>query len=104
MITLTLDEYVSALKSQNVDMKDATVQCPKCKTLQSISDFVNTGAIKNLDEAGKHFGSACIGRFDNKKGCDWSLGGLLQFHELEILYPDGSIGPRFIPTSAEQRL
>ena len=104
MITLTLEEYVSALKSQNVDMNDATVQCPKCKTLQSISDLLNSGACKNVDEAMKYFGFSCIGRYDNKKGCDWTLGGLFQFHELEILYPDGSIGPRFIPISAEQCL
>lgn len=104
MITLTLEEYLSAMKSQNVDMENATVQCPKCKTLQSISDLIIAGAGKNVEEAGKHFGFACIGRFDNKKGCDWSLGGLFQIHKLEVIYPDGSVGPRFIPIGVDQCL
>lgn len=104
MITLTLEEYISAIKSQDVDTLDATFKCPKCETLQSISDLIKAGAGKNKDEVLKFIGFSCIGRFDSKKGCDWTLGGLFQIHELEVIYPDGSVGPRFIPIGADQCL
>ena len=41
------------------------------------------------EDVGKFIGYSCIGRFDKNKGCDWSLGGLLKIHEIEIISTDG---------------
>lgn len=104
MITVTLDEYLSMIKSQNVPMINATFQCPHCKTLQSTQDLINAGAGKTPEDIDHYIGFSCIGRFDKSKGCDWTLGGLFQIHELEIIFPDGETAPRFIPIGADQCL
>lgn len=104
MITLTLDELLSAMRSQNVPQRDVTFQCPRCKTLQSSNDLIKAGAGKNAIEVAKYLGFSCIGRFDKSKGCDWTLGGLLQIHELEVILPSGKLHPFFVPISAEQCL
>ena len=101
MITLTLEEYLSAMMSQNAPMGDVTFQCPRCRTLQSANDLIKAGAGKNINQVKRYLGFSCIGRFDSSKGCSWSLGGLFQIHELEIVFPNGEPAPRFIPISAD---
>jgi len=97
MITMTLDEFLAAIKSQNKDILDVTFQCPRCKTLQSANDLIAAGAGKNLDEVERYLAFSCIGRFDKSKGCDWTLGGVFQFHELEVIDSHGKVHPRFLP-------
>jgi hypothetical protein len=104
MITLTIDEYFSAIESQNVPRKDATFLCPHCGTLQSANDLIKAGAGKTSDDISGVLAFSCIGRWDNSKGCDWTLGGLIQIHELEVIDSKGIAYPRFIPISAEQCL
>lgn len=58
--------------------------CPHCKTVQSGSDFLELTKL-TFEEIPKYVGFSCIGRFTKKKGCDWTLGGLFQIHELEII-------------------
>ena len=36
-------------------------------------------------------GYSCIGRYFDKLGCYLTLGGLIQDHNLEIIYPGGHI-------------
>ena len=94
---MTLDEYHSAIRSQNVAPEDVTHQCPICGTLQSANDLIEAGAGKDYDEVRGILGFSCIGRFDKTKGCDWTLGGLLHLHNLEVLTPDGKKHPVFRP-------
>ena len=58
--------------------------CPQCKTVQSGADFLELTKL-TIEEIPKYVGFSCIGRFTKKKGCDWTLGGLFQIHELEII-------------------
>jgi len=104
MITLTVDEFQSAIASQNVPSKDATYMCPKCGTLQSFNDLRNTGAFRKTEDILKVLAFSCIGRWDKSKGCDWTLGGLFQIHELEVIDSKGEAHPRFIPISKNQLL
>ncbi len=101
METMTLEEYKSAIKSQGVPIEDVTFHCPSCKKLQSARDLIRAGAGKDLDEVEKYLAFSCVGRFDSSQGCDWTLGGLFQIHELEVITPDGKHHPRFMPVANE---
>ncbi|SEO65218.1 VVA0879 family protein [Nitrosovibrio sp. Nv6] len=110
--TMTLDEYHSALKAQGVPRDHLAMKCPICKTIQSASDLIAAGAGKNFDEVEKYLGFYCIGRFTRAgghkkgvppgRGCDWTLGGFLQAHELEVVTPDGVHNPRFALATPEE--
>ncbi len=101
METMTLDEFKAAIKSQGVPIEDVTFECPHCKTLQSMNDLIEAGAGKTREEVEPYIGFSCVGRFTDKKGCDWTLGGLFQIHELEVITPDGEHHPRFKPVAAQ---
>lgn len=108
MKTMKLEEFQSALKAQGVDRQDAAFICPLCKTVQSMRDFVAAGL--SQDDAEKHVGFSCVGRKTGAgaprkkpdgKPCNWSLGGLLRLHDLEVIAPDGT-HPFFEIASPEQ--
>lgn len=65
-------------------------KCVHCGTSQSARDFIAAGLLK--EEIESYLGFSCIGRFDNSKGCDWTLGGLFQIHTLEVIFPDSDAG------------
>ena len=67
--------------------------CPRCKTAQSAEDFVDAGV--GIGHVGDYIGFSCIGIFEKEKGCDWTLGGLLQLHDLEIETEDGKLHKHF---------
>lgn len=103
MHIMTLEEFRAAMKAQNVPLEDVTFRCPRCKTLQSANDLINAGAGKNLDEVEKYLAFSCVGRFGNhQKGCNWTLGGLFQIHDLEVITPDGKHHPRFMPNVSDK--
>jgi len=104
METMTLDELKAAIKSQGVPIEDVTFECPHCHTLQSMNDLIAVGAGKNREAVEPYIGFSCIGRFTKEKGCDWTLGGLFQIHELEVITPDGEHHPIFKPISANPRI
>ena len=66
-------------------------KCPACGGVQTLQDFMDNG-VKDPD--GKFYFS-CIGRWVQSRGCDWTLGGLLQIHNTEVVTEDGSIVPVF---------
>ena len=70
------------------DGKKWMYKCPSCGTEQCYEDFRKIEGFTE-DEIKGYIGFSCIGRFDNNKGCNWTLGGLLQIHTLEIETPDG---------------
>ncbi|MGK0706500.1 VVA0879 family protein [Yokenella regensburgei] len=112
MKTLTLEEYRALLNAQGVDALDWAVVCPMCGTVQSSRLLVQAGAGKDFYDVNQYWGFNCIGRFTGKgspseekgknHGCNWSLSGLFQMHELEVITEDGMHHPRFEPATSEQ--
>ena len=104
METITEEEFLERVKSQGVPMEQVTFECPHCKTLQSMEDLVEAEAGETLQDVNKYIGFSCIGRFNppNGGGCDWTLGGLFQIHELLVKYPDGGERPWFLPKKREE--
>jgi hypothetical protein len=89
MKTMKLEDFkAEARKRFGPDNKKWKFQCPHCKTAQSAEDLVAAGVSK--DDINKYVGFSCIGRFTKDKGCDWTLGGLFQIHEIEIEIADGT--------------
>lgn len=71
--------------------------CPACGTVQSIQQLIDVG--RTPDDVHAVMGFSCIGRFTGQgdagiaahtkgqpwdKGCNWTLGGLLAIHTLEV--------------------
>jgi len=71
MKTMTLKEFLAALKAQGVPSpKQAFLVCPMCGTLQSADDLIHAGAGATFDEVEKYLGcgfrSKVTRRFGNK--------------------------------------
>jgi hypothetical protein len=111
MITMTLDEFQAALKGQGVSSHEFfALVCPRCGKVQCAKDLIAAGAGKGFDEVERYLGFSCVGRWTKAgparrakdgKGCDWTLGGLFQLHELEVVTEDGKKHPRFVPATPE---
>jgi len=83
---ISLDEW----KAEGVEkfgevVADWVFECPACHETQTMRDFVDA-EVKNPDTV---FYFSCIGRWAEGRGCDWTLGGLLQIHKTEVIAPDG---------------
>ncbi|MBW3538726.1 MAG: hypothetical protein KY476_00500 [Planctomycetes bacterium] len=111
MRTITLDEFLSELKAQGVPQEHFAFRCPMCGTIQSAVDLIAAGAGADFDAVEKHLGFSCVGRWTGAgtpkdtidgRGCNWTLGGLLQTHKLEVVTPDGKCHPRFEPCTPAQ--
>ena len=83
-----------AIERFGADNRKWKFVCPMCNTVQSAEDLVKAGAPDD-DDLNGYVGFSCIGRFDDKQGCNWTLGGLFRFHKLEIETEDGVRHPRF---------
>ena len=100
MIKMTLEEFHAAIKSQSTATPaEVTFRCPLCGTLQSANDLIKAGAGADFQAVEKYLAFSCVGRWDDTKGCDWTLGGLFQLHELVVIADDGKEYPRFLPTT-----
>lgn len=112
MKTMTIDEFHAALKAQGVPHEHLAFRCPMCHTVQSAADLIAAGAGADFEAVEKYIGYSCVGRWTGQKftaqskgagvGCDWTLGGLLKTHVLEVIEPDGRHCPIFEPVSAEE--
>lgn len=111
--TIKLSEWLAELKAQGVPKQHLAFKCPVCGTIQSAYDLIKAGAGKDFDEIEKYLGFSCVGRFTDAgpyrkgkspegKGCDWSLGGLFQLHELEVVDDEGKIHPRFVTATKDE--
>lgn len=111
MKTMTLDEFLAALKAQGVKRDDLAFVCPCCNTVQSATDLINANAGVDFESVEKYLGFSCVGRFagaasprkvPDGKPCNWTLGGLFQLHTLEVVTDDGKRHPHFEPATADQ--
>lgn len=118
MRTLKQDEFLAEAKARfGPKVHDWKFVCPMCGTVQSVQQLLDAvlaiGGKK--DEVHGYIGYSCIGRFTRQgdagiaaknrgerwdKGCNWTLGGLFQTHELEVIMPDGNKRPTFELASA----
>lgn len=100
MRSITVAEFHAEAKAQGMDRRDIAVICPSCKTVQSMSLF-DKHMIED-ERIQKQFGFSCIGRSAHGVGCDWTLGGLLKIHELEVVDTDGTVHLHFELATKEQ--
>lgn len=99
---ITLEQWIALLKQQNKPTVELLFRCPKCGTVQCGNDLIAAGAGANLEEIESYLAYSCVGRWDQTKGCDWTLGGLFQIHTLEVMLPDGTVHPRFEPVQPSE--
>ncbi|MBC8674441.1 hypothetical protein H2136_22710 [Aeromonas hydrophila] len=73
--------------------------------------LIKAGAGDDFKSVSKTLGFSCVGRFigagsprkkPDGKPCNWSLGGLLHLHELEVIDEEGNVHMVFEPATAEQ--
>lgn len=113
MRTLTVEEFQTELKAQGVRSHEHfAFRCVMCGTIQSGRDLIEAGAGKTFDEIEKFLGFSCVGRWTKAgphkkgnppgRGCDWTLGGLFNFHDLAVTTPDGEKHPRFELATPEE--
>lgn len=111
METMTIAEFHDALKAQGVPKEMLVVQCPMCRTMQCPQDLIDAGAGADFDAVEKFVGFSCVGRWtgaDSPRSepdgepCNWTLGGLLSLHKLEVVTPDGERHPRFKPATPDE--
>lgn len=112
MKTMSLADFHAALKAQGVPRDHLAFRCPICKTVQSAHDLIAAGAGGTFEDVDKYLGFSCVGRFTQAgghvkgtppgKGCNWTLGGLFQMHELEVITEDGKQHPQFEPVTPEE--
>ena len=112
MKQITQDEFLSEAKRRFGDNpRNWKFVCPMCGTVQSVQQLLYavlaSGGKK--DDVHGYIGYSCIGRFTGQgdkgisaktkgipwdKGCNWTLGGLLRVHTLEVQI-DGKPRPTF---------
>ena len=110
MKTMTLQEFQEACKAQGVPTyQDVAFVCPVCGTVQSARDLIEAGS--NFDDVEKYLGFSCVGRWTDAgsprkkpdgKPCNWTLGGFLQLHKMEVITEDGVHHPHFELATPEQ--
>lgn len=111
--TIPLAQFHAEMKAQGVPKPHLAFKCPICATVQSAFDLIAAGAGADFDAVSKYIGFSCIGRFTSAgpfdknrrppaKGCDWTLGGLLSMHELEVINEEGKACPQFELATPEE--
>lgn len=104
MLTLELHQFRSEILAQGVASRDHfAFVCPRCSLVQSAHDWM-TATGQTFEQIEGFLAFSCIGRHVDGIGCDWTLGGLLRIHQLEVRTPDGQMHPRFMPATPEQAI
>jgi hypothetical protein len=109
---ITLEEFQAELGAQAVPREDLAFVCPMCRTVQSARSLIAAGVGATFEDVDGQLAFSCVGRFTNAGppisgkapggGCNWTLGGLLRLHQLEVEVPDGPPQPTFAPASPEE--
>lgn len=102
--TISHAEFRAELKMQGmVDRLDYAFVCPACGTIQSARSLIAAGAGKTFEDVERRVGFSCVGRWTHAepppqkplrsiagRGCNWTLGGLLKIHQLQVIAKDGN--------------
>ena len=111
MRRIPIEAFHAELKAQGMaDRADLAFVCPACGTVQSARDLIAAGAGLDFDDVERILTFSCVGRFAGNKQpirkgggpCDWTLGGLLKIHTLEVVDADGKAHPSFETASPQQ--
>jgi len=113
MEIMTVEEFRTALRKQGApSSKQACFVCPMCGTVQNMVDLINAGAGKTEDDVKGVIGFSCLGRFTHRQtpskvkgqqiGCNWTLGGLFQMHNFEVVDEKGRKHPHFALATKEE--
>jgi len=108
--TIPRAEFLGRIAAQGVSRRShAAFRCPMCKTVQSIASLTRAGVSE--EKAETYIGFSCIGRFTGAgsprnqpdgEPCNWTLGGLLRLHEMEVVDRGGNAHPFFAVATAEE--
>ena len=80
---ITRDEWLAmGERLYGKDTSKWKFKCVQCGNVQTLDDFVAAGLTP--EEASTRVYFSCLGRVRNGVGCNWSLGGLFQIHNLEV--------------------
>jgi hypothetical protein len=112
MERIPLDEFHVRCRESGVPREHLAFKCPMCGTVQSMASIAAAGKT-TIEEAEKYIGFSCVGRLtgagepDRKntppgRGCNWTLGGLLQCHKLEVFDAAGKVHPHFEFATADE--
>lgn len=66
------------------DSFDWKFKCPSCNHVQSINLMLQHNPSLKAEEIQNSVFFNCEGRYTERYGCDWSLGGLFQIHKVEV--------------------
>lgn len=110
--TISRDELQAELRAQGVRSNEHfAFVCPACAKVQSATTLIRVGVGADFETVQqKALGYSCVGRFTDagppdrtkpEKGCNWTLGGLLRIHQLEIEH-EGETYPFFELATPEQ--
>ena len=89
---IDMEEFQRRVRAQGVSREHYAFVCPICGTVQSLALLLKYAPPEHADRA---IGFSCVGRFSGAgawtgkpnpaaPGCNWTLGGLLQMHMLEV--------------------
>lgn len=93
---ISYEEWLAKGKSLfGDDMKKWRWICPACGNIQSAEMCLANNPKIHLSEVRGWINFSCEGRVTAGVGCYWTLGGLLQIHELEVMR-DGIKHPTFL--------
>lgn len=67
------------------DFKDWRFKCVRCGHVQSIRGALERNPKLTLKHIGALIYFSCEGRWNKSEGCDWTLGGLFQIHNIEVI-------------------
>ena len=88
---INYEDWLTELKNRfGNDAKKWAFKCPSCGNIQTAQDFIDNG----IDSPENKVYFNCIGRYVKDKGCNWSLGGLLQINKVSVM-KDAQIFPVF---------
>lgn len=92
---ITREEWIAEAKRRfGKDPKKWRFRCVVCGHEQSAEEVIERNPeLEGSISTWIYF--SCEGRFTAGGGCDWTLGGLLQLHTLEVEADDGEIVPVF---------
>ena len=91
--TLSISDWKQQAKEKfkTDDVKQWKFKCPNCQETQTAQDFITAG----VESPENKFYYSCIGRWVSNRGCNWTLGGLFQIHQTEIITETGDKVPVF---------
>ena len=87
MTKLTLAEWRALAEPKfGADIKKWKFKCCNCGQSQSLQEFIDAG----VNDPYQKFYFSCIGRWVDNRGCKWTLGGLFQIHDTEVVNEEGN--------------